>query len=372
MATHCVGTQPLLFLAEDPRQVVASRADRGFLDVVRPNDGVITFYQWMTFSLMNLTQVCQTSPIDYLEASTRLSLQVGEFTAYGRPAVRHAMDFDHVGYDSRKREATLRAAATAGAKYVVVGKWGGSWADTYDLVEMSGSRSGGFSISNRISNRVSGALVRVEFHVHDAKTGAPVFRKQYTAFEENRFAVTGSTRPPIVHTAEIRRAILESLIADIARAMTSPGSLRATNPNATRLDIPAATQIVLSDTRSLAQFATISVSLVKVERQDRFTRFELQLQNRNANESASIALRTTKIGPMAFAKSASGEVFMFQAGAKAPQVLNLRPGESGTFPVTLQNELGPLGMVALYVDLDLQVGRLRDVRRVTFPNLHVN
>jgi|GEM_PF-5299920 len=63
---------------------------------------------------------------------------------------------------------------------------------------------------------------------------------------------------------------------------------------------------------------------------------------------------------------------MFQAGAKAPQVLNLRPGESGTFPVTLQNELGPLGMVALYVDLDLQVGRLRDVRRVTFPNLHVN
>jgi len=73
------------------------------------------------------------------------------------------------------------------------------------------------------------------------------------------------------------------------------------------------------------------------------------------------------IGEMAMAKSTSGQVYRADDDSRRLEKLNLRPGEAGSLSVVLRNDLGAMGTVALYADLNVQVGRLQGVRRVTFP-----
>lgn len=368
MASLCKSSTSILFLADDPRQVVIGRGQPGFPDVIRPTDGTITFYQWVAFTFLNLTEVCQISPLDYLEATRRLGIDVGTFGARGRPVVQQAMEFDHVGYDPRTREATLRAAAAAGARYLVVGQWKGASSDVYDLVQMTRSTNAWFVSGSRVTNRVQGVLVSVEFHVHDVATGSLMFRKRYTAFEEDRFSLSSV---PLIHTLNVRKAIVEGLVADISQAVVSPAILKPSEYRVNRLSLPASAPLVIVDRQSLARFVTIAVTLEAIERTDRFTRFELRLHNQNSSDRAIVAVRTTKLGVMAFAKSISGQVFIVPENSKRPDRLELRAGEAGTLTITLQNDLGLMGEVALYVDVDVQSGRARENLRITFPNVQV-
>lgn len=372
MAVRCAAVPPILFLAEDPLQVVVKRSERGFPDVIRYSDGTLTFYEWVTFTFMHLTEVCQTSPIGYLDATRRLGLDVGTFRAGGRGSILQAMDFDHVGFDPRKRDATLRAAEAAGARYLVVGKWLESSWDYYDIAQMTVDRLAIFSTGRIVSNKVSGVLAAVEFHVHDVTSKLPVFRKRYSAFEEDRIVVTGPGIVPTIHSFEIRKAIVEGLVADIALAMQQPASLQPSDYSARNLQLAAASPVVVADRRSLAEFVTMGVTLETIDRRDRFTRFELRVHNQNSRDRASIAVRRTKLGTMVFAKSASGQVYTTFDDSRPPAALDLRPGEAGMMSITLQNDLGPMGNVSLYIDLDIRSGRASGSRRIVFPSLLVS
>jgi hypothetical protein len=75
---------------------------------------------------------------------------------------------------------------------------------------------------------------------------------------------------------------------------------------------------------------------------------------------------------MAVAKSTSGQAYLSDDDPRRrTEQLTLRPGEAGLLSVVLRNDLGAMHDVALYMDVDVRIGRSSGTRRVTFSSVNV-
>ncbi len=369
MAPRCDRTAPILVMAMDPDETVIPRGEPGFFPL-RTKDERMSMYRWLWLTFDRQTQACLVSPLDFISAANRSKLDIGTVSAFGRSAASTAASVDHLGFDPQKMPSILAAAAAAGAKFVVVGKWvDGKWA-SYKLAEVSGQQSGSASFSRSMEVTTFAGLAKVEVQVYDAPTGALVYRKRYAGLEE--VLLSGGSSPSVrIHSPAVRQAIAAGVIEDLTRfMMQSPQTAEAAQKMPGRG--MAASRPIQLQLQGAGIIAKLDVALQEVKRSERFTEFTLRFHNLNQSAEAQVSLNRTALGLMAIAKATSGQVYLSDDGAgRLPERLLLRPGEAGQISVVLKNDLGAMQEVSLYVDVDVRVGRASGTRRVTFANINV-
>jgi hypothetical protein len=367
MAPRCANAAPILLMATDPAQVVIKKGDIGSFPY-RTSDQELTMYRWLWLTFDRQTEACLTSPLDYIAAASKTQMDIGTVSAFGRTAAATASSVDHLGFDQQKREAILAAAASAGAKFVVVGTWVGGKSERYRLLQATGAQgSWGYSHST-VEATVDGALAQVEVQVFDAPAGALVYRKLYSGFEETQLG--GGTKPSAnIHAAAVRQAIASGVIEDLTRYMLTAGQSEPTEKRQAGLGMPASLPIVLK-LGAKAGIGKLGVTLEEIQRSERYTRFDLRFHNLDSAHGAQVALSRNSLGLMSMAKSTSGQVYRSDdKPARRTERLMLRSGEAGTLSVVLRNDLGAMHDVALYVDVEVRLGQASGVRRATFPSI---
>jgi hypothetical protein len=289
-------------------------------------------------------------------------------SAFGRSSAATASSIDHLGFDPQRQQAILAAAAAAGTKFVVVGRWMGGRSARYRLTESAGVEGSWFSAGSSVEATVVGALAQVEVQVFDAPLGKLVYRKLYSGLEES---MLDSGSPPAVriHAAAVRQAIASGVIEDLTRYMSRTGTLGEPEARLSGLALAADRPIVLRMPRTDA-IAKLDVTLDEIQRSERYTRFDLRFHNLRRDTDAHVSLSRTALGLMSAAKSTSGQVYLSDDDSRRrTEQLTLRPGEAGTLSVVLRNDLGAMNDIALYVDADVRIGRAKGTRRVTFARV---
>lgn len=368
MAPRCDRTAPILLMATDPAETVIQRGEPGF-SPIRTSGESMSMYRWLWLTFDRQTQACLVSPLDFMSAAARLQLDIGTVSAFGRVAAATAASIDHLGFDPQKMPSILAAAAAAGAKFVVVGRWvDGKWA-SYKLVEVSGTQGEWFSSSRSVEVTTVAGLAKVEVQVFDAPSGALVYRKQYAGLEE--VLLSGGSSPSVrIHSPEVRKAISAGVIEDLTRYMMQSPQTADSALKMPRRGMSASRPIELQ-LQGAGIVAKLDVSLEEIKRSERFTEFRLRFHNLHRDADAQVSLSRTALGPMVIAKATSGQVYLSDDKAgRSPEPLMLRAGEAGLMSFVLRNDLGAMHEIALYVDVDVRVGRASGTRRITFPNLN--
>lgn len=360
---RCKDRPHVLVMAENPSQALATGSGRRNSFGSDRTDS----YQWISSTLGRYADGwCLVSPEAALTAGRQLGVSFDTAILDTRAAPGSARRVQHLPWDDGQRQRLYDTAASLGVHYVVVAGWIGGGFEDYKRSDISaqGLRT------TTVSGDVVATWVRIAATVHDVRSRAPVFRKEYVAFEERiaMFAAQHRNEQLYLGDEKLRKAVAASLVEDVNRIAVGGVRAAAENVRVENVNLEPKVPIVIDDRRRDGDRTVIHPALQTLERKGKFTLVSLAFVNPTAGEMR-VSLARRRVGVSTFAKAASGATYQAESEASQRDPLRLRPGERGLLNVVIPNELGALGQVTLYSDVEVRTNRTRGIYRLTFESV---
>jgi hypothetical protein len=361
---RCKDRLYVLVMAENPPQMLAGTERGNFDGTDRP-----VFYQWLFSTFGEYAEGwCLVSPEAAFNTGRQLGVSLDTAVLNTRAAPGSTHRVKHLPWDDGQRQRLYDTAAALGVHYIVVARWIEGGFEDYRRSDISaqGLRT------TTVSGDVVATWVRVAATVHDVRSRAPVFQKEYMAFEERiaLFGLQPQRRNEQLYLGDrkLRKAIAASVVEDVRRIPPGGARAAAETVHVDSVNLEPKVPIVIDDRRQDGDRTVIYPALQTLERKGKFTLISLAFVNPTSGEMR-VSLARRRVGVSSFAKAASGATYQALSDASQRDAMRLRPGERGVLNLVISNELGPLGQVTLYSDVEVRTNRSNGIYRLTFDNV---